>query len=78
MIDIDKFTIARTLIHKFAITKNLTTSFFFKRGESDRKNAKRFFLIIVNQMIRKKSKLISIVDTTIEQTLNILKKQMKN
>ena len=58
MIDIDKFTIARTLIDKFAITKNLTTSFFFKRDENDRDSAKRFFSIIVNKMIRKRSKFL--------------------
>ena len=78
MTDIDKSTIARTLTHKFAVTKNLTTSFFFKRGENDRDNAKRFFSIIANQMIRRKSKLISIVRATIEQTPDISEKQMKN
>ena len=78
MTDIDKFTIARTLTHKFTITEDLTTNFFFKRSESDRSSAKRFFSTIANQMIRKRSKLISIVRATIEQISNISKKQMKN
>ena len=78
MTDIGKFTIARTLAHKFAVTEDLATSFFFKRGEDDRDSAKRFFSIIVNQMIRRRSKLIPIVRATIEQISDISEKQMKN
>ncbi|KAL6712638.1 hypothetical protein ACN47E_000515 [Coniothyrium glycines] len=41
-----KSTIARTIAHSLATSKQLGASFFFKRGEGERGNASRFFSTI--------------------------------
>lgn len=45
-----KSTIARTVARAFADQKQLGASFFFKKGERERGNAKRFFTTIATQL----------------------------
>ncbi|KAF2685435.1 hypothetical protein K458DRAFT_239113, partial [Lentithecium fluviatile CBS 122367] len=45
-----KSTIARTVAQTFADQQQLSASFFFKRGEGDRGNAKRFLTTIARQL----------------------------
>jgi hypothetical protein len=46
-----KSTISRTVAESFSEAKSLGASFFFKRGEADRGNAKRLFPTIAKQLI---------------------------
>lgn len=60
-----KSTISRTIAHKFADSERhgarLGASFFFKRGESDRGSASRFFSTIIGQLVVKLPDLAGLV-----------------
>ena len=47
-----KSTISRTVAQTFADRGQLGASFFFKRGERDRENARLFFSTIVHELVR--------------------------
>lgn len=46
-----KSTVARTIAHSFAKSKQLGASFFFRKGDEDLGNAKRFFTTIAMELM---------------------------
>jgi len=71
-----KSTISRTVAQSFAYGCKLGASFFFKRGEGDRGNARRFFTTITAQLVVKLPALIPHVRDAIEADPFISEKSM--
>jgi len=71
-----KSTISRTVAQSFAYGCKLGASFFFKRGEGDRGNARRFFTTITAQLVVKLPALMPYVRDAIEADPSISEKSM--
>ncbi|CRG89769.1 putative WD repeat-containing protein all2124 [Talaromyces islandicus] len=72
-----KSTISRTVAKSFKRSMSLGASFFFKRGEGDRGNAKNFFPTIVRQLANNIPQLIPGVTKAIHEEPNITAKSLK-
>jgi hypothetical protein len=72
-----KSTVSRTLAKSFRETKLLGASFFFKRGEGDRGNARRLFPTITGQLVNSIPQLIPGVRKAIEDDPGISGKSLK-
>lgn len=72
-----KSTISRTVAKSFRETKLLGASFFFKRGEADRGNARRLFSTITGQLVTSIPQLIPGVRKAIKNDPGILGKSLK-
>jgi WD40 repeat protein len=72
-----KSTIARTMAGSFAANGQLGASFFFKRGESDRGNATRFFTTIATDLMAHIPELIPGVRKAIEVDPTISERALK-
>ncbi|KAL4912441.1 hypothetical protein BDW62DRAFT_206493 [Aspergillus aurantiobrunneus] len=66
-----KSTIARTVAHSFDKDGTLGASFFFKRGEADRGNAKRLISTITKDLMTRVPQLVPGVLAAIERDPNI-------
>ncbi|KAH7111684.1 vegetative incompatibility protein HET-E-1 [Dactylonectria estremocensis] len=71
-----KSTIARTVAHYFATQDRLAASFFFKRGEGDRRNARRFFTTIAAQLVQRLPTVAKHVRHAIEATPDVAGKAL--
>lgn len=71
-----KSTIARTIAHSFEAKGQLGASFFFKRGESDRGNARRLIPTITKELIKQNKVLASRVLGAIETDPQIAAKDV--
>ncbi|KAA8648110.1 uncharacterized protein ATNIH1004_003993 [Aspergillus tanneri] len=66
-----KSTIARTVAKSFKENGQLGASFFFKRGEADRGNAKRLISTITRQLVTSHGDLAPLVSKAIKNDPNI-------
>ncbi|KAL7798225.1 hypothetical protein V8C37DRAFT_249141 [Trichoderma ceciliae] len=71
-----KSTIARTVATRLANTNRLAASFFFKRGEGDRGNARYFFTTITAQLVQKLPEIARRVREVIEAEPDITRKSL--
>lgn len=74
----EKSTISRTVARAFAERGQLGASFFFKRGEGDRGNAKRFLTTIAAQMAVRVPEMRPGITKAIDADLAIADKALKN
>ncbi|CAG8891769.1 unnamed protein product, partial [Penicillium egyptiacum] len=72
-----KSTISRTVASSLKGTNHLGASFFFKRGEGDQGNAKKFFQTITWQLILRISGLKSCVQKALHDDPDITSKSLK-
>jgi hypothetical protein len=72
-----KSTVSRTVARSLKDTNHLGASFFFKRGEGDRGNAKKFFPTLTRQLILRISELCSGVQKALDQDPDIASKSLK-
>lgn len=72
-----KSTISRTVARWLKNTNHLGASFFFKRGEGDRGNAKKFFPTLIRQLILWSSELSPGVQKIIDRDPNITSKSLR-
>ncbi|PVH71123.1 vegetative incompatibility protein HET-E-1 [Cadophora sp. DSE1049] len=72
-----KSTISRTIAQKFDDKRELGASFFFKRGEGDRRDAGMFIETIVTQLVQKIPSLAPHVQKAIEDDPGISRKALK-
>ncbi|KAF4232359.1 hypothetical protein CNMCM6805_010005 [Aspergillus fumigatiaffinis] len=72
-----KSTISRTAAKKLKDTNHLGASFFFKRGEGDRGNAKKFFPTLTRQLIFRISGLRAGVQKAFDKDPEITTKSLK-
>lgn len=72
-----KSTISRTMAGSLKETKQLGASFFFKRGEGDRGNIKKFFPIIIRQLMLHISELRPSVQKTLDYDPDIASKSLR-
>jgi nucleoside phosphorylase/tetratricopeptide (TPR) repeat protein len=72
-----KSTVSRTVAGSFKGTNHLGASFFFKKGEEDRGNAKKFFPTLARQLILRISELRSGVQKALDQDPDIASKSLK-
>lgn len=61
-----KSTISRTVASRLQDQSSLGASFFFKRGEADRANAKRLFPTLIAQLVKNIPQLVPQVERTVE------------
>lgn len=73
-----KSTIARTVAHPFAAQHQLGASFFFKRGEGDRRNASRFFTTIATDLMTHVPEMKTWIREAIDLEPNIAEKTLKD
>ncbi|KAE8372212.1 hypothetical protein BDV26DRAFT_298071, partial [Aspergillus bertholletiae] len=71
-----KSTIARTVARSFQEQKILGATFFFKRGEADRGNAKRLISTIIRELISRHRQLVPAVLDAIENDACIASKSL--
>ncbi|RFU78839.1 nacht and wd40 domain [Trichoderma arundinaceum] len=71
-----KSTIARTVATRLADTNHLAASFFFKRGEGDRGNARYFFTTITAQLVQKLPEIARHTRGVIEAEPDIVRKSL--
>jgi hypothetical protein len=71
-----KSTISRTVAKSLKDANHLGANFFFKRGEGDRGNAKKFFPTIMKQMMLRKSELCSGVQKALRDDPEIASKSL--
>ncbi|KAF7712143.1 Uncharacterized protein PECH_004203, partial [Penicillium ucsense] len=69
-----KSTISRTVARSLTDTNHLGASFFFKRGEGDRGNAKKFFPTLTRQLMLRISELRSGVHKALHDDPDIMSK----
>lgn len=72
-----KSTISRTVAKSLQETKQLGASFFFKRGEGDRGNAKKLFPTIARQLVLSIPQLRLGIQAAISDDLSIAEKSLK-
>lgn len=72
-----KSTISRSVARSFKDSNHLGASFFFKRGEGDRGNAKKFFPTLTNQLILKISGLRHGVQQALDRDPHIASKALR-
>ena len=72
-----KSTISRTIAHRLAERGELGASFFFKRGQSDRGRAARFFTTIAAQLVHQLPSLAPHIQAAIKADSDIGEKAMK-
>lgn len=72
-----KSTISRTVASSFKDTNHLGASFFFKRSEGDRGNAKKFFPTLIRQLTLRVSGLRSAVQKTLDYDPDIASKSLR-
>lgn len=72
-----KSTVSRTAAQSFADDGQLAASFFFKRGEGDRGNARRLFSTLARQMVVMIPAMSSLVSEAIEVDPTLMEKSMK-
>ncbi|KAF2688262.1 vegetative incompatibility protein HET-E-1 [Lentithecium fluviatile CBS 122367] len=73
-----KSTIARTVARAFADQQLLGASFFFKKGEGERGEAKRFFTTIATQLAHRLSELRPAIKKAIDADPKIAEKALKD
>jgi hypothetical protein len=73
-----KSTIARTIARSFADNGQLGASFFFKKGEGERRNATRFFTTIATDMMTRVQGLKSGISKAIDADPAISEKALKD
>ncbi|KAE8132421.1 hypothetical protein BDV38DRAFT_210749 [Aspergillus pseudotamarii] len=72
-----KSTISRTVARSLRDTNNLGASFFFKRGDGDRGNAKKFFPTLTRQLMLWNSELRFGVQKTLNHDPDITSKSLR-
>ncbi|KAI1281262.1 vegetative incompatibility protein HET-E-1 [Xylaria sp. FL0933] len=72
-----KSTISRTLAHFFSDCGQLGASFFFKRGESDRRGVSKFFTTITAHLVQKMPALAHRVNKVIDDDPGIFGKTLQ-
>ncbi|KAL4860467.1 hypothetical protein BDV12DRAFT_205020 [Aspergillus spectabilis] len=72
-----KSTISRTVARLLKDNNHLGASFFFKRGEGDRGNAKKFFPTLIRQLMLRISELRSCVQRVLHDDPDITSKSLK-
>jgi hypothetical protein len=72
-----KSTIARTVARSLKDTNHLGASFFFKRGEGDRGNAKKFFPTLTRQLVLWNTELRSGVQEALDYDPDIASKSLR-
>jgi hypothetical protein len=72
-----KSTISRTVARILKENKLLGASFFFKRGEKDRGNAKSLFPTLIEQLVIRIPQLIPDIQNSVKEDPNISEKAVK-
>lgn len=72
-----KSTISRTVASRLKAEKLLGASFFFKRGEKDRGNAKKLFPTLIKQLVTNVPQLIPSIQKAIEDDPSISEKMLR-
>jgi hypothetical protein len=72
-----KSTISRTVAQTFSDRGQLGASFFFKRGERDRENARLFFTTIAHELVRQVPALMLYIQKAIEDDPGIAGRTLK-
>jgi archaellum biogenesis ATPase FlaH len=72
-----KSTISRTVASSLKETNYLGASFFFKRGEGDRGNAKKFFPTLIRQLMLKITELRPGVQKALDDDPDIASKSLR-
>lgn len=72
-----KSTISRTVAKSLQYTNHLGASFFFKRGEEDRGNAKKFFSTLTKQLMLRIPELRSGVQKALDHDPDIASKSLR-
>ena len=73
-----KSTLSRTVAKEFDEHGLLGASFFFRQGEGDRGNAKKFITTIVSQLVEAVPSLISPISEALEKNPNLAYKSMED
>ncbi|KAL4957112.1 hypothetical protein BDW69DRAFT_180996 [Aspergillus filifer] len=72
-----KSTISKTISRRFKEQKALAASFFFKRGEEERGNAKRLFPTLVKQLAAKVPQLVPSIQETLADDADISERVLR-
>jgi hypothetical protein len=72
-----KSTISRTVVSRLKAKKSLAASFFFKRGEEERRNAKRLFPTLAEQLVTSIPQLVPNIRKAIEDDPTISEKALR-
>ncbi|KAJ5746418.1 hypothetical protein N7520_011600 [Penicillium odoratum] len=70
-------TISRTAARRLKVKNALDASFFFKRGEGDRGNAKCLFPTLIDQLVRTNPRFVPAVREAVEDDPNISNKVLR-
>jgi hypothetical protein len=72
-----KSTISRTMAKSFRLSQSLGASFFFKRGEGDRRNARKLFPTIARQLAISIPEIAPVLQQTVRENPGIITKTMR-
>ncbi|CEJ62554.1 hypothetical protein PMG11_11051 [Penicillium brasilianum] len=72
-----KSTISRTMAKSFSLSQSLGASFFFKRGEGDRGNARKLFPTIASQLAINIPEIALVLQETVRENPGIITKTMR-
>ncbi|KAJ5305740.1 NACHT and WD40 domain protein [Penicillium antarcticum] len=72
-----KSTISRTMAKSFSLSQSLGASFFFKRGEGDRGNARKLFPTIARQLAISIPEITPLLQETVRENPGIITKTMR-
>ncbi|KAJ5369329.1 NACHT nucleoside triphosphatase [Penicillium cataractarum] len=72
-----KSTISRTVAKSFSLSQSLGASFFFKRGEGDRGNARKLFPTIARQLAINIPEIALVLQETVRENPGIITKTMR-
>jgi hypothetical protein len=72
-----KSTISRTMAESFSLSQSLGASFFFKRGERDRGNARKFFPTIARQLAINIPEIAPVLQESVRENPGIITKTMR-
>ncbi|KAJ6003151.1 hypothetical protein N7451_005698 [Penicillium sp. IBT 35674x] len=72
-----KSAVSRTMAKSFCLSQSLAASFFFKRGEGDRGNARKFFPTIARQLAISIPEIAPVLQETVRENPGIITKTMR-
>ncbi|OOQ86570.1 WD domain protein [Penicillium brasilianum] len=72
-----KSTISRTMAKSFSLSQSLGASFFFKRGEGDRGNARKLFPTIARQLAISIPEITPVLEEIVRENPGIITKTMR-
>jgi Mrp family chromosome partitioning ATPase len=73
-----KSTIARTIAQSFADRRQLGASFFFKKGEGERRNASRFFTTMASDLVKHEPGMLAGIRKALNEDSAISQRTLKD